>query len=233
MNYRCGGNRLLVEFRAGASVALLGFLSSAAAEPPFEHITHNSFEACWSQSKDATSLAALIVDSVEGAPGCIPAVTNSATTNYCYTSVCSGGQAGCPTVLHGATSQLHQGTTSFDTQGGLDSVAGKVTIPITGECDFTIDTSNVVLNYTIDYSALEYYGLVPDGNNGYWLSVAHAANVTVQGLTSNQVSLSGSLPCSISSPSVALFNGILAGAQDSIESAVQPTLAYPWCPWPF
>ena len=122
---------------------------------------------------------------------------------------------------------------SFDTQGGLDSVAGKVTIPLIGECDFTIDTSNVVLYYTIDYSALEYYGLVPDGNNGYWLSVAHADNVTVQGLTSSKVTLSGSLPCSVSIPTVSLFNGILSEVWASIESAVQPTLDYPWCPWPF
>lgn len=230
MKHCRNGNRPRDRYRIGVCATLIAFAASAAAEP-FEFVAHNGFEACWSTSKDATTMSQLIVDLVDGAPGCIPANTGGDVSS-CYTSVCSGREAGCPTVLHGGSSQYAQGQSRFDAQGGLDSVAGKVTFSGL-ECDFSINTANVVLYYDISYFALPEYGLVADGNNGYYLTALQVNNVSATGLTGGDVSISGNILCSAANFSSGFFTGMLAQVQPSIQSAVQPTLDHAWCPWPF
>lgn len=212
-----------------AGTTLFAFASMPAGAA-FDFISHNGLEACWTTSKDAATMSALIVDLVDGAPGCIPA-NDMGSPAYCYTSVCSGGQPGCPTVLHGKMSTYAEGASRFDTTGGLDSVSGKITI-IGQECDFSVDTTNVSVIFPVNYSALPEYGLIPDGNNGYYLTQVTVGDVAVNGLTSGDVSLSGNITCSILDVGSA-FVSILATVRPSIELAVQPTLDYAWCPWPF
>jgi len=212
-----------------AGTALLAFASTPAGAA-FDFIWHNGMDACWSTSKNAATMSVLIVDLVEGAPACIPA-NEQGSPAYCYTSMCSGGQAGCPTVLHGKTSLYVEGASRFDTIGGLDSVSGKLTVFGT-ECDFSVDTTNAALEFPVNYSVLPEYGLIPDGNNGYYLTQVTVGDVAVNGLTAADVSLSGNILCStINIGNV--FDSILATVRPSIESAVQPSLDYAWCPWPF
>lgn len=228
MNHRGDGCWLRCKYRGGICVTLFAFAASAPAEPTFEFVAHNGFEACWTTSKDKNTLGALLLDYIEGAPGCI-----AANSSYCYNTVCSGGQAGCPTVLHGSSAQYSPGQSRFDVQGGLDSIAGKVMVPLIGECDFSIDTSSVTLDYPILYSALPEYGLVPDGNNGYYLTAVGVGSVNVTGLTGGAVNISGNFACLAASFGLATFSNILADVAPSIETAVQPTLDHAWCPWPF
>lgn len=228
MSHRGGGCWLQCKYRGGIFVMLFAFAASAPAGSTFEFVAHNGFEACWSTAKDKNTLGALILDYIEGAPGCI-----AASSSYCYSTVCSGGQAGCPTVLHGSLAQYAQGQSRFDVQGGLDSIAGKIMVPLIGECDFSIDTSNVTLDYPILYSALPEYGLVPDGNNGYYQTAVQIGSVNVSGLTGGAVNVSGNIACAAANIGLAVFSSMLADVGPSIETVVQPTLDYAWCPWPF
>lgn len=232
MNHRGDGSWLRGRRRIGACAALLAFAASAAAQSTFEFVAHNGFEACWTTAKDKTTLAALIVDYIEGAPGCIPA-NPGGNPSFCYDTVCTGGVAGCPTILHASSAQYAQGQSRFDVQGGLDSIAGKITFPLVGECTFSIDTSNITLEYPISYYSLPEYGLVADGNNGYYLTGLNVGDMVVTGLTGSAVSVGGNLACVTASFGLGYFSGVLVGVAPSIDTAVQPTLDYAWCPWPF
>ena len=226
MHIRTYGNLNLGCWRVGTCAVFLAFAAHGHAQG-IEFIAHNGFEACWSTAKDETAFRALIFDSVEASPGCIPENTGG-NPAYCYTTTCAGGVPGCPTVLHGGPSVFAQGTYRFDAQGGLDSVSGKMTASGI-ECDFSISTSNVTLHY-----ALNYYGpLVADGNNGYYLTAFRLGAVDATGLTAGDVTLSGGLACSFVNVGLGFYAGMLAQVAPSIESALQSTLDYAWCPWPF
>lgn len=216
---------------AVAVLALCGAPSTIHATPFFEFIDHNGFEACWSGSKDNAGMEQLLVDLVDGAPGCISAVTSGDFT-FCYTSTCDGGQAGCPTVLHAASSQYQSGTGRFDTVGGLSSVSGKATLPLVGECDFSIDTTNVSLYYPVNYYIdPDYGGLIPDGNNGFYLTALSIGDVQVSGLAGAAVSYGGSIGCTIAAIPLSYATSILAQVQPSLEALVLPTLDIPRCPY--
>ena len=206
---------------------LLAFASGAQAQAGLDLVAHHGFEVCWSRSVDATSLAAQIVDSIDGAPGCVPASTGGGT-QFCYTTTCAGNVPGCPTVLRGGQAAYAAGSDRFDVQSGLDSIFGKVTLPLIGECDFSINTSNVTQSYSINYQ-----NLVTDGNNGYYPTVLSANNVFSTGLTAADWTLTGGISCSLANLGAGFFQDVLAEVSPSIEVAVLSTLDHPWCPYPF
>lgn len=212
--------------RLAWGVAGLGLTFDGSAQTLRDLVIHNGFEACWVSSVDRLTLGALIVAAVDGAPGCVPAVT-SGSLPYCYTTTCAGGLPGCPTVLRGGQAIYAPGTQRFDATSGLDAVSGKITV-FGVECDFAIDTRHVTLSY-----GAQYADFAPDGNDGSLPSALAIVNASASGLQSGDYSLSGQPLCSVQNPGLSTFAAILTSVQPSLESALQPTLDYAWCPVPF
>ncbi|HET6632122.1 MAG TPA: hypothetical protein VFG73_05380 [Rhodanobacteraceae bacterium] len=222
MRGRFGLGEHLAIPRAAACVALLALTAGAQAQEVLDHLAHNGFEACWSKAVDSTTLASLLVTAVDGAPGCIPASSDS-----CYTSTCAGGVPGCPTTLHGVQAAFAPGTTRFDATARIDSISGKIRIQGV-ECDMTIDTSNLVLSYQVVYG--DFFG---DGNSGSYPGSFYIFGLDSFGLAHGDVTLSGSTLCIAANatlvPSTLQFDAL----EPSIVAALRPTLDVAWCPVPF
>lgn len=213
----------MIAQRIAAVTFIITFVTPTTAG---DLLMRSGFEACGPQSVDKSVLSSLIVAAVNDAPACIPAVTTENFT-YCYSTICADGTAGCPTILHGGQAAHLPSTNRFDAISTLDSVSGKMAILGT-ECDFAIQTNNITLNYTVDYSNFS-----ADGNNGATPGTLNVLNVSAIGMGDLDYSVSGPPICNLPAFPLTLYSNMLAKVQPSVESALQPTLDYAWCPFPF
>lgn len=160
-------SRCLVAARtAFALVVLAGAEVTHAALSDL--VTHNGFEACWSQAITQTQFLALQQATIEGAVACVPQSGGSitgGTYSACNMPACPGGVTGCPITLHsGAFSgNFSSGTTMFSAAGSADDIVIDISytvFSVPGTC--TITFNNVNLGYSL------YYTLQPDGNSGLY-----------------------------------------------------------------
>jgi len=207
-------------------VAATFIITFAAPTLAGDLVMRSGFEACGPQSVDKTVLSSLIVAAVDGEPACIPAVTTGSFT-YCYSTTCSDGTAGCPTVLHGGQAEHVPSTNRFDATSSLDSVSGKMAILGT-ECDFAIETGDITLNYSVEYS-----NFIADGNNGSKPETLTVLDMSASGMRDSDYIVVGPAACYLPASPLTLYSNMLAKVRPSVESTLQPTLEYAWCPIPF
>lgn len=207
----------------------LPMLATGAAAPASELIVHNGFEQCWSKALTVPQYAAL-APSLEGVQGCIPETGDaSSTTHFCYATTCPGGAKGCPVTFRGGQSTFSASQSRFDASSGIQPFSTLATLPFAGECTVNfVDTSTVVYQYPVNILT------VADGNNGRYIDWLALGDVTVSGLTGNDVSVGGSFACQSANFGLAVFVSMLAAAKPSIEDVYRGSslLDQTVCPYP-
>lgn len=213
----------------GTCAVFLAFAQQGQAQT-VDLVNHNGFEACWSRALTEPDFLLLHSATIEGAPGCLLA-NPGGDPEICTASMCAGGVPGCPITLHAGQFSTYLinlvgGYMEIDATSGLDPFSGSLNTSGLS-CTFNvINTTNVVASYGL------HYPLQLDGNNGYYTTALSLGTVSVTGLTSNDVTITGGITCSFLNPGTAFFTNSLSQAiAESIPMVLPPaTVGQSLCP---
>lgn len=137
-------------------------------------VTHNGFEACWSQALTKPQFLGLMQSSFDNQTFCMQPQTLNLSgfpVTLCNTPACAGGQSGCPVTLH---SGAFSGDASSGTFGG-SGTADDVTVPVGGTLNCEVDVANIDATINPDYN------VIADGNNGVYTASLTQAPVSLDG----------------------------------------------------
>lgn len=193
-------------------------------------VSHNGFEQCWSS---AITLEAFVQRlAVDTREICLPPAADGSS---CVGSLCSDGTPGCSVTMRDGSYEpvvlqpADPGMARFDGSFGFEPFSMPVEVPTVGSCLLTfIDTADVRIRQSI------HYGLRPDGNSGYHLFHGSVGYSDVVGLTSQDVSLTGSFLCQLSSFGVSFFIDVLTSqlASTFADVVIAETAGHSLCPLP-
>ncbi|QBB69238.1 hypothetical protein ELE36_01945 [Pseudolysobacter antarcticus] len=161
-------NRLAVWTSIFASVMLVMSAASAA-----DLVSHNGFEACWSQALTKPQFLNLLQSTLDAQSGCVAPQTGSSngiTYEICNTAACAGGAMGCAVTTHAGTFSGDFVSGVFSGSGSADTIVAPITTNV-GSCTLTI--SNLTLNYAPSYA------VQADGNSGDYMATLLQSPLTV------------------------------------------------------
>ncbi len=161
-------SRLAVWTSVCASMMLA--ISAAGAA---ELVSHNGFEACWSQALTKPQFLSLLQSTLDARSGCVaPQTGMSSGISYaiCNTAACAGGAMGCAVTTHAGAFSGDFGSGIFSGPGSADNIIAPITTSISS-CVLTI--SNVTLNYAPSYT------VQADGNSGDYMAALLQSPLTV------------------------------------------------------
>ena len=141
----------------GAAIMLVATTAAAG-----DLVTHNGFEACWSQAISEQDFLDLEKSAIDNVTSCVPPQDFGTGITACTTAACPNATVGCPVKTHaGAFNGAFAAGSGnhFTSTGSADDMT--IDVHYTGgSCAITI--SNIALDYALDYSFQN------DGNNGLW-----------------------------------------------------------------
>jgi hypothetical protein len=142
-------------------------------------VSHNGFEACWSQALTKPQFLSLLQSTLDAHSGCVaPQTGTSGNISYtiCNTAACAGGAMGCAVMTHAGVFSGDFGSGVFSGPGSADNIVAPVTTNF-GSCALTI--SNIQLNYAPSYT------VQADGNSGDDMAALLQLPLTVTNHTFN------------------------------------------------
>jgi len=164
----CNKNRLAVWTSIFASAIVATSAARAA-----DLVSHNGFEACWSQALTKPQFLSLLQSTLDARSGCVAPQTGTSsgiTYAICNTAACAGGALGCVVTTHAGAFSGDFGSGIFSGPGSTDNIVAPITTSI-GSCVLTI--SNITLNYAPSYT------VQADGNSGDYMAALLQSPLTV------------------------------------------------------
>lgn len=174
-------------------------------------VTHNGFEACWSQALTQAQFLDAMQSSLDGTSTCIAPISatqNGTTVDACDTAACPGGQTGCIVTVHAGAFSGDFGSGLFSATGSADDIVVPVTTSgaIASSCTITI--ANIALSVAPDYT------LIADGNNGDYTAALVQAPLS---LDSYDLQGSGDVACVLAAEA---YQSDLVGVAESEGTAL-------------